>query len=75
MHYVGTEVASSSRDVFSFAVNPVNPMFDLFLAADMCMDVILQGNTRPQFSQVEQLINDYAAGPGRIGHHHRGAVR
>jgi ribokinase len=35
-------------------------MFDLFLAADLCMDVILQGNTRPQFSQVEQLIGDYA---------------
>jgi sugar/nucleoside kinase (ribokinase family) len=42
-------------------------MFDLFLAADLCMDVILQGNTRPQFHQVEQLIDDYTLELGGSG--------
>jgi sugar/nucleoside kinase (ribokinase family) len=32
---------------------------DLMCAADLCVDVILRGNVRPQFNQVEQLIGDY----------------
>ena len=35
-------------------------MLDFFSIADLCVDVLLTGNTRPQFSQVEQLIDDYA---------------
>src|SRR4051794_28562290 len=42
-------------------------MLDLFLAADICLDVILQGNTRPRFGQVEQLINDYTLELGGSG--------
>src|ERR1035437_7473582 len=34
-------------------------MLDFFSAADLCVDVILRGNTRPRFGQVEQLIGDY----------------
>ena len=37
----------------------VNTPFDFFAAADLCVDIIVRGNTRPQFSQVEQLVDDY----------------
>jgi ribokinase len=33
--------------------------FDVFCAADLCIDLILTGNVVPQFHQVEQLIGDY----------------
>ncbi|MDA1043729.1 MAG: carbohydrate kinase family protein [Verrucomicrobia bacterium] len=36
-----------------------NTRFDVLAASDMCVDLALQGNIRPQFSQVEQLIEDY----------------
>jgi sugar/nucleoside kinase (ribokinase family) len=32
---------------------------DVLCAADLCVDVILQGNVRPRFGQAEQLINHY----------------
>ncbi|HEY1902781.1 MAG TPA: carbohydrate kinase family protein [Terracidiphilus sp.] len=34
-------------------------LFDVVTAADMCVDLILQGNTRPQFSQHEQIVSSY----------------
>jgi sugar/nucleoside kinase (ribokinase family) len=33
--------------------------WDLMCAADLCLDIILKGNIRPRFGQVEQLIDDY----------------
>jgi sugar/nucleoside kinase (ribokinase family) len=33
--------------------------WDVAVAADMCVDLILRGNVRPRFGQVEQLIEDY----------------
>jgi len=32
---------------------------DVLVASDMCIDLMLSGNVRPQFHQVEQLIGDY----------------
>ncbi len=40
--------------------NSPNPPFDVALAADMCVDLVLAGNVRPRFCQVEQLIGDYS---------------
>jgi ribokinase len=36
----------------------VEPL-DVLCVADMCVDLILTGNIRPQFNQVEQLIDKY----------------
>ncbi|MEW5979763.1 MAG: sugar kinase [Acidobacteriota bacterium] len=36
------------------------PQFDIALAADMCVDLVLKGNVRPQFQQVEQLVKEYS---------------
>ncbi len=33
--------------------------FDVLAVSDMCVDLILRGNVRPQFNQVEQVIDDY----------------
>ncbi len=35
------------------------PPVDVLLVADMCVDLILRGNVRPQFRQVEQVVDDY----------------
>jgi len=35
------------------------PRLDVLCAADLCVDVILQGNVRPRFGQVEQLVDHY----------------
>ncbi len=32
--------------------------FDVLAVSDMCVDVVLTGNVRPQFHQVEQIIGD-----------------
>ena len=32
--------------------------FDVLGVADMCVDIVLSGNVRPQFHQVEQIIGD-----------------
>ena len=37
----------------------MNDQLDLMCVADLCVDVILSGNVRPQFGQVEQLVDDY----------------
>jgi sugar/nucleoside kinase (ribokinase family) len=33
---------------------------DVLLASDMCVDLLLTGNVRPRFRQVEQVVDDYA---------------
>src|SRR5262245_28275982 len=33
--------------------------FDVLAVSDMCVDLVIRGNVRPQFSQVEQIIGDY----------------
>jgi sugar/nucleoside kinase (ribokinase family) len=33
---------------------------DVLAVADICVDLMLTGNVRPQFHQVEQLVDDYA---------------
>jgi len=33
--------------------------FDVLCIADMCVDLIVSGNARPQWNQVEQLVGDY----------------
>lgn len=35
------------------------PKWDVAVAADMCVDLVLRGNVRPRFDQVEQLIDDF----------------
>ena len=35
------------------------PPLDVLSVADMCVDLVLRGNVRPQFGQVEQLLEDY----------------
>jgi sugar/nucleoside kinase (ribokinase family) len=34
--------------------------FDVALASDLCVDLILRGNVRPKFHQQEQLVDNYA---------------
>ena len=36
-----------------------HPRFDCLCVADMCVDLVLRGNVRPHFHQVEQLIDAY----------------
>jgi len=36
---------------------------DVFCVADVSVDLVLAGNVRPQFRQVEQLIDDYILDP------------
>ena len=36
-----------------------NKPLDVFCVADMCVDLVLAGNVRPRFHQVEQLIDSY----------------
>ncbi|MCW5980145.1 MAG: carbohydrate kinase family protein [Bryobacteraceae bacterium] len=35
-------------------------MIDILCVSDMCVDLVLRGDVRPRFNQVEQLIDDYA---------------
>jgi ribokinase len=35
-------------------------MLDVLAVSDMCVDLVLSGNVRPQFHQVEQLIDSYS---------------
>jgi len=35
------------------------PPFDVALVSDMCVDLIMAGNVRPRFSQVEQIVDRY----------------
>lgn len=35
-------------------------MFDILCVSDMCVDMVMTGNVRPQFKQVEQLIEGYS---------------
>ena len=37
----------------------MNAPFDVAVASDMCVDLILAGNVRPQFGQVEQIVDSY----------------
>lgn len=39
--------------------HPPSGRLDVLCAADLCVDVILRGNVRPRFDQVEQLIDHY----------------
>jgi sugar/nucleoside kinase (ribokinase family) len=40
---------------------------DVALVADMCVDLIVRGNVRPRFHQVEQLVADYELDVGGSG--------
>jgi sugar/nucleoside kinase (ribokinase family) len=35
-------------------------MLDVLSVSDMCVDLVIRGNVRPQFHQVEQLVEDYS---------------
>lgn len=37
----------------------MNTHLDILCVADMCVDLLLMGNVRPRFRQVEQIIADY----------------
>lgn len=37
-----------------------NDTFDVLTASDMCVDLVLTGNVRPQFHQVEQIVDDFS---------------
>jgi len=41
-------------------MTPPSQPVDVLVAADMCVDLILTGNVRPKFRQIEQVVNDYA---------------
>ena len=34
--------------------------FDVMIACDTCCDLMMTGNVRPQFKQIEQLVGDYS---------------
>jgi len=34
-------------------------MLDVMCVSDLCVDLLLRGNVRPQFGQTEQLIGGY----------------
>jgi len=38
---------------------PLENRVDVLTVSDMCVDLVLSGNVRPQFHQVEQLIEEY----------------
>jgi ribokinase len=37
----------------------MSELLDVLCVADMCVDLVLRGNVRPRFQQIEQLIDDY----------------
>ncbi len=37
----------------------MNASLDILCVSDMCVDLVLSGNVRPQFNQIEQLMRDY----------------
>src|SRR5438128_1133504 len=37
----------------------MSELLDVLCVADMCVDLVLRGNIRPRFQQIEQLIDDY----------------
>src|SRR2546427_11001930 len=37
----------------------MSELLDVLCVSDMCVDLVLHGNVRPQFQQLEQLIDDY----------------
>lgn len=41
------------------SIDAKKPRLDVLSVSDMCVDLILQGNVRPQFGQVEQIIENY----------------
>jgi ribokinase len=43
----------------SWCSQPSGNHVDILTVSDMCVDLILNGNVRPQFHQVEQLIEEY----------------
>jgi sugar/nucleoside kinase (ribokinase family) len=45
----------------------MNISLDVLCVADICVDLVLTGNVRPRFRQVEQLIDDYAVELGGSG--------
>jgi sugar/nucleoside kinase (ribokinase family) len=45
----------------------MNTSSDVLCVADICVDLVLTGNVRPRFRQVEQLIDDYAVELGGSG--------
>lgn len=38
--------------------------YDVFVVADLCIDLLFTGKVRPQFGQAEQLVEDYTADLG-----------
>lgn len=42
----------------------MTPRFDVMLATDQCVDLLVRGEVRPRFGQVEQLVEGYALGIG-----------
>src|SRR5262245_3943312 len=63
----------TSRKPFAAAAGLATPEFrgetghGVAIAADMCVDLLLRGNVRPQFRQVEQLIDGYELEIGGSG--------
>ena len=42
-----------------YRTQPLENHVDVLTVSDMCVDLVLSGNVRPQFHQVEQLIDEY----------------
>jgi ribokinase len=38
----------------------VRTPLDVFTVSDMCVDLVVSGNVRPEFHQVEQIVGDYS---------------
>ena len=60
---------SGHCDGYTTRPMPGPDRWDVALVADMCVDLVLRGNVRPQFRQIEQTIEQYcleAGGSGNI---------
>ncbi|MFN7116966.1 MAG: carbohydrate kinase family protein [Saprospiraceae bacterium] len=42
----------------------MNTKYDIFVVADLCIDLLFTGNVRPRYGQAEQFIEDYTADVG-----------
>ncbi len=42
----------------------MNTKYDVFVVADLCMDLLFTGRVRPRYGQAEQFIDDYTADLG-----------
>lgn len=52
----GSNATAKSEEI---SQENVQPLYEVATISDMCVDLIVRGNVRPQFSQKEQLVDGY----------------